>query len=64
MGNRLWGDDLARSGLAIILISSDLPEVVAMTDRIVVMREGSIEGVFSGAEVTQERIMAAAVGVR
>ena len=33
-------DDLARSGMAVILISSDLPEVLAMSDRILVMREG------------------------
>ena len=37
-------DDLAREGIAIILISSDLPEVLAMSDRILVMREGRVRG--------------------
>ena len=36
-------DELARSGMAVILISSDLPEVLAMSDRILVMREGHHE---------------------
>jgi rhamnose transport system ATP-binding protein len=57
------GDDLARSGIAVILISSDLPEVLAMSDRVLVMREGRSMGIFSRAEATQERIMTAAVGV-
>jgi rhamnose transport system ATP-binding protein len=56
-------DDLARSGIAVILISSDLPEVLAMSDRVLVMREGRSMGIFSRAEATQERIMTAAVGV-
>lgn len=55
-------DDLARSGIAIILISSDLPEVIAMSDRVAVMREGRLIGVYSRREATQERIMTAAVG--
>ena len=55
--------ELARAGVAIILISSDLPEVLAMSDRVVVMREGHQMGVFAGAELEQERIMTAAVGV-
>jgi len=56
-------DDLARSGMAIMLISSDLPEVLAMSDRVVVMREGSVRGIFEQSEATQERVMTAAVGV-
>lgn len=55
-------DELARSGIAIILISSDLPEVIAMSDRVAVMREGRLMGIYSGQEATQERIMATAVG--
>ncbi|MGH8937586.1 MAG: sugar ABC transporter ATP-binding protein [Acidimicrobiia bacterium] len=54
--------DLARSGIAIILISSDLPEVLAMSDRVLVMREGRQTGVFSRSEATQEQVMTAAVG--
>ncbi|MET1002852.1 MAG: sugar ABC transporter ATP-binding protein, partial [Acidimicrobiia bacterium] len=56
-------DGLARSGLAVILISSDLPEVLAMSDRVLVMREGTPTGLFERAEATQERVMTAAIGV-
>jgi rhamnose transport system ATP-binding protein len=55
--------ELARAGVAIILISSDLPEVLAMSDRVLVMREGRPMGVFTGRDLEQERIMMAAVGV-
>jgi rhamnose transport system ATP-binding protein len=44
------------------LISSDLPEVLAMSDRVLVMREGRQMGVFSRDEATQERIIMAAMG--
>jgi rhamnose transport system ATP-binding protein len=54
--------DLAREGLGIILISSDLPEVLAMSDRILVMREGRQMGIFERDEATQENIMTAAMG--
>ncbi len=54
--------DLAAQGLGIILISSDLPEVLAMSDRVVVMREGRQMGIFSRTEATQEAVMAAAMG--
>ena len=53
---------LAKDGMAILLISSDLPEVLAMSDRILVMREGQQMGVFSREEATQENIMTAAMG--
>lgn len=55
-------DDLAKQGLGVILISSDLPEVLAMSDRVVVMREGKQMGVFERDEATQENIMTAAMG--
>jgi len=55
-------DDLAAEGIAIILISSDLPEVLAMSDRVLVMREGRQMGIFSRQEATQERVLAAAMG--
>jgi rhamnose transport system ATP-binding protein len=54
-------DDLARDGVAVIVISSDLPEVLAMSDRIVVMREGRVRGVFTHDEADPESVMAAAV---
>ena len=57
-------DELATSGIAIMLISSDLPEVIAMSDRVAVMREGSLIGIYPRRDATQERIMTAAVGAR
>jgi rhamnose transport system ATP-binding protein len=55
-------NDLAAQGLGIILISSDLPEVLAMSDRILVMREGRQMGIFDREEATQETILTAAMG--
>ncbi|RME98212.1 MAG: sugar ABC transporter ATP-binding protein, partial [Chloroflexi bacterium] len=55
-------NDLAAQGLGVILISSDLPEVLAMSDRILVMREGRQMGIFSREEATQEAVMTAAMG--
>jgi rhamnose transport system ATP-binding protein len=54
--------ELAKQGVAIIVISSDLPEVLALADRILVMREGQQMGIFGIAEATQENIMALATG--
>lgn len=54
--------ELAGEGLGIILISSDLPEVIAMSDRILVMREGRQMAIFDRAEATDEKIMSAAMG--
>ena len=50
--------DLAASGVAIVMVSSELPEVLGISDRIVVMREGRITATFDRAEATEERIMA------
>jgi rhamnose transport system ATP-binding protein len=55
-------DELAREGMAILLISSDLPEVMAMSDRVLVMREGVQVGLFARGEADEEQIMTAAVG--
>lgn len=52
--------DLAADGLAILMISSELPEVIGMSDRIIVMREGFITGHFMRSEATQENIINAA----
>jgi rhamnose transport system ATP-binding protein len=54
--------DLAVEGLAIILISSELPEVLAMADRVIVLHEGRVSGIFARSEATQERVMFAATG--
>jgi rhamnose transport system ATP-binding protein len=55
-------NNLTAEGLSIILISSDLPEVLAMSDRILVMREGRQMGIFNREEATQEAILTAAMG--
>lgn len=55
-------DRLAQEGLAILLISSDLPEVLGMSDRVLVMHEGRITGRFAKGEATQEKVMRAASG--
>jgi rhamnose transport system ATP-binding protein len=54
--------ELAASGLGIILISSDLPEVLAMSDRILVLHEGRVTAEFPRANATEERVMLAATG--
>lgn len=47
----------ARQGMAIIMISSELPEVLGMSDRVVVMQEGRINGILDRADATQESVM-------
>jgi len=54
--------DLAASGLGIILISSELPEILAMSDRILVLHEGRITAEIARADATEERVMFAATG--
>jgi rhamnose transport system ATP-binding protein len=51
--------ELAQQGLGILMISSELPEILGMSDRILVMREGEIVAEYSRAEATQENIAAA-----
>lgn len=55
--------DLADSGVAIIMVSSDLPEVIGMSDRIYVMCRGKISGELKKSEATEERIMQYATGM-
>jgi len=54
--------DLASEGMAILMISSDLPEVLGMSDRIAVMHAGMIAGIVDGTHVTQQEIMGLALG--
>ena len=56
-------NQLAADGVAIVLMSSDLPEVLGLSDRVLVMREGRIAGEFARADATPEAVMACAVGV-
>ena len=53
---------LAGQGVAILMISSDLPEILGMSDRILVMHEGRIAGELMKTEATQEKIMYLATG--
>ncbi|MFI1393569.1 sugar ABC transporter ATP-binding protein [Streptomyces sp. NPDC020681] len=55
---------LAADGLAVLMVSSDLPEVLGMADRILVMREGRLVGELARDEATEETVMAAATGLR
>ncbi|MCL9850922.1 xylose ABC transporter ATP-binding protein (plasmid) [Ralstonia solanacearum P673] len=53
--------DLAASGVAIIMVSSELPEILGMSDRVLVIGEGELRGDFANQGLTQERILAAAI---
>lgn len=53
--------EFAKQGMAIIMISSEMPEVMGMSDRIVVMNEGHVSGMVEGDEIDQEKIMALAL---
>jgi ribose transport system ATP-binding protein len=55
-------NQLASQGVAIVMVSSELPEVLAMSDRILVMHQGRQNGIFEAAGATQELIMTAATG--
>ena len=54
--------DLAAQGVAILMISSELPEILGMSDRIAVMYGGTIFGLLARAEATQHKILALALG--
>lgn len=54
--------ELAKQGVAVIVISSDLPEVLALADRVLVMREGRQMGIFDIADCTQEKVISLATG--
>lgn len=53
---------LAQQGLAIVLVSSELPEVLGLSDRVIVLHEGKAAGEFTREEATPEKLMAAATG--
>lgn len=54
---------LASEGMAVIMISSELPEVLGMSDRVLVMHEGDLMGTLDRSEATQERVMQLASGL-
>ena len=54
--------DLAAAGISIVLISSELPEIIAMSDRVVVMYEGRVTGILDRERLTEELVMSCATG--
>ncbi|HRH44746.1 MAG TPA: ATP-binding cassette domain-containing protein, partial [Pyrinomonadaceae bacterium] len=57
-------NNLAKQGLAIVLVSSELPEVLGMADRVMVLHEGHVTGEFTRQEASPEKVMAAATATR
>lgn len=57
-------DDLARSGYGVIVVSSELPEIVGLCDRVYVMHEGAVVGHLVGDEITEENIVEYVMGVK
>jgi rhamnose transport system ATP-binding protein len=55
--------ELAAEGLAVVMVSSEIPEILGMSDRVVVMREGRMVGTFARAGLTPERLVRAAAGI-
>ncbi len=55
-------NELAAKGVAIIMVSSELPEILGMSDRIMIIREGIVRGILNKAEANQEKIMTLATG--
>lgn len=55
-------NELAKKGLAIVMVSSELPEVLGLSDRILVLHEGKVTGEFLKREATPEKVMMAATG--
>ena len=56
-------NSLVERGMSIIMISSELPEVLGMSDRVMVMHEGELMGTLDRADATQERVMQLASGI-
>ena len=56
-------NELAKKGLAIVMVSSELPEVLGLSDRILVLHEGRLTGEFTKEEATPEKVMVAATGI-
>ena len=54
---------LVKQGISIVIVSSELPELLSLCDRIMVLREGKLSAIFSRDEATQEKIMEAAAPV-
>ena len=55
-------NDLATKGVAVIMVSSELPEVLGMSDRIMVVQEGHVTGIIDGKTADQAKVMTLATG--
>ena len=55
--------ELVAEGLSVIMVSSELPEILGMSDRVVVMREGRIAGIFDNAGLSAETLVRTAAGI-
>lgn len=55
-------NDLTKQGISIIMVSSDLPEIIGMSDRVAVMHEGKLQGIIDREKASQENIMTLATG--
>ena len=55
-------NELARQGLSILMVSSELPEILGMCDRVYVMRDGRISGEFDAAQASEKTLLASAIG--
>ena len=58
-----WMTQLAQQGKAIVMISSEMPEILGMSDRIMVLHDGKVSGILSRTEATQQTIMRLAMGL-
>ncbi len=56
--------DLLKEGKAILMVSSDMPEVISMSDRVIVFKQGQIAGELAGEEITEENILTLSIGDR
>ncbi|MCL2784822.1 MAG: sugar ABC transporter ATP-binding protein [Propionibacteriaceae bacterium] len=57
-------DDLARRGLSVLMVSSDLTEAIEAADRVLVMREGRLVSEFTAAQTTEDEVLASSIGVK
>ncbi|MEG1463136.1 MAG: D-xylose ABC transporter ATP-binding protein, partial [Anaerorhabdus sp.] len=55
-------NELTKQGVAIIMVSSELPEIIGMSDRVLVIHEGEAAGILSKEQATEENIMTLATG--
>ena len=56
-------NQLAEEGVAIIMVSSEMPEIIGMSDRVIIMREGRVTGELQKGEITEENLITKAMGI-